>query len=46
VFEELNQKFSDICATYYPDNFVSVSEFYNNFDQVPDVDVMDILSNY
>ena len=46
VFKELKQKFSDVCAIYSPNNFVSVSEFYDNFDQVPDEHVMDTLANY
>ena len=46
LFKELKQKFSEVYAIDFPDSFVSVSEFYDNFDQVGDEIVLDILSNY
>ena len=46
LFKELQQKFSKVYAIDFPDSFVSVSEFYENFDQVEDKIVLDILANY
>ncbi len=46
LFKELKQKFSKVYAIDFPDSFVSVSEFYENFDQVEDETVFDILANY
>ena len=46
MFELLNQKFQNVFAVETPTNFMSISEFYINFKQVSDEEVLDILKKY
>ena len=46
MFELLNQKFQNVFAVETPTNFMSISDFYANFNQVSDEEVLDILKKY
>ncbi|NWJ43290.1 phosphoribosyltransferase [Marine Group I thaumarchaeote] len=46
MFELLNQKFQNVFAVETPTNFMSISDFYANFKQVSDEEVLDILKKY
>ena len=46
MFELLNQKFQNVFAVEIPTNFMSISDFYANFNQVSDEEVLDILKKY
>ena len=46
MFELLKQKFQNVFAVETPTNFMSISDFYANFKQVSDEEVLDILKKY
>ena len=46
MFELLNQKFKNVFTVETPTNFMSISDFYANFKQVSDEEVLDILKKY
>ena len=46
MFELLKQKFQNVFAVETPTNFMSISDFYANFNQVSDEEVLDILKKY
>lgn len=46
VYELMKQKVSSIAALEIPEDFSAVGQFYKNFDQVSDEEVIEILNNY
>jgi|TARA_B100000315_G_C14344388_1_gene481104 predicted phosphoribosyltransferase len=46
MFELLKQKFQNVFAVETPTNFMSISDFYTNFNQVSDEEVLGILKKY
>ena len=46
MFELLKQKFQNVFAVETPTNFMSISDFYADFKQVSDEEVLDILKKY
>ncbi len=46
TYELMKQKVSSIVALNTPEDFAAVGQFYKNFDQVSDREVMEVLENY
>ena len=46
ILDDLNQVADDVVVLYTPEPFIAIGRFYENFDQVSDNEVKEIMRKY